>query len=73
MTLLQQLDKEREARSKAVLEKLNSVSLTASDIEEIGISIKSGIQIKGRFKQGKAGWEAILLFEKYFEGRKENG
>jgi len=70
MTLLQQLDKEREARSKAVLEKLQSISLTASEIEKIGISIHSGAQIKGRFKQGKAGWEAILLFEKYFEGRK---
>lgn len=66
MNLLEQLNKERGKRSEAVLEKLKLVSFTASDIEKIGISSKSAINIKGRFKQGKAGWEAILLFEKYF-------
>ena len=72
MNLLQQLNIERENRAQAVLAKLNSVSLTPEEIEKIGISLKSGINIKWRFKQGKAGWEAILLFESYFKGRKKN-
>lgn len=71
MNLLEQLNKEREKRASIVLSKLQSVSLTVPEIEKIGISIKSGQQIKGRFKQGKAGWEAILLFESYFKWRKK--
>ena len=64
-SLIEQLNDEKELRSKQVYDQIKDLKFNKQDVEILGIPLSSVIQIKQRFKSGRAGWELILLLELY--------